>query len=256
MSAAVARKTTAWPPRCRCFEYNDRVTLRLCSDLSAADWLTTSSLAWDKLVTFGPSGFAAYARLLLLPDPRYPGQSENDAATDDLLPELEQLRAACSVLVDHTRTPEDCYFCLWDGWGFGDAVPRSQDEHGMPPSYGGDGGRYVARESAGARPGVAPGGQVRPEPKVVVPNRAYFLFRGNISDLGDWGVDNGWKEPPRPDTPPAFVWPADHAWCLSNDVDPHWIGVAASTRALDQLAAHPGLDVVRADPREDPPYYQ
>jgi hypothetical protein len=38
------------------------VTLRLCSDLSAADWLAGSDLRWDKLVTFGPSGFAAYAR--------------------------------------------------------------------------------------------------------------------------------------------------------------------------------------------------
>jgi hypothetical protein len=238
------------------FGYNHRVTLRLCSDLSAADWLTTSSLAWHKLVTLGPSGFAAYARLLLLPDPQYPGQSENDAATDDdLLPELEQLRAACSVLTDHTRTPDDCYFCLWDGWGFGRAVPGSQDGQGMPLSYGGDGGQYVDPETAGARPGVAPGSQARHEPKVVVPNRAYFLFRGNISDLGDWSV-NAWMEPPRPGTPPAFVWPADHAWCISNDVDPHWIGVAASTRALDQLAAHPVLNAVRADPREDPPHYQ
>jgi hypothetical protein len=25
-------------------------------------------------------------------------------------------------------------------------------------------------------------------PKVVVPNRAYFLFRGSISDFGDWGA--------------------------------------------------------------------
>jgi hypothetical protein len=241
--------------RCRCFGYNDSVTLRLCSDLSAADWLTTSSLAWDKLVTFGPSGFAAYARLLLLPDPQYPGQSENDAATDDeLLPELEQLRAACSVLADHTRTPDDCYLCLWDGWGFGDEVPGPQG-HGMPLSYGG-GGQHVTLEPAGARPGMAAGRPVRHEPKVVVPNRTYSLFRGNISDLGDWSVDDTWTQPPRPDTPPAFVWPADRAWCISNDVDPHWIGVAASTRAVDQLAAHPALDVVHADPHEDPPHYQ
>jgi len=115
----------------------------------------------------------------------------------------------------------------------------------------------VDLETAGARPGVAPGGQVSHEPKVVVPNRAYFLFRGNISDLGDWSVDNAWKELARPDTAPALVWPADHAWCISNDVDPHWIGVAASTRALDQLATHPAFSTwSRADPREDPPRYR
>ena len=54
---------------------------------------------------------------------------------------------------------------------------------------------------------------------------------------------------------PAFIWPADHAWCIANDVDPHWIGIGADTPAIDQLVAHPLLDVVPADPRQEQPYY-
>jgi hypothetical protein len=47
---------------------------------------------------------------------------------------------------------------------------------------------------------------------------------------------------------PAFIWPADRAWCVTNDVDPHWAGIAATAAAIDDLLASPALDMVRADP--------
>lgn len=82
-------------------------------------------------------------------------------------------------------------------------------------------------------------------PKVQVPNRAYFVLRGTIED---WAASQG--------TPvPAFVWPADRAWCLANDVDPHYAGIGAGDTAVEALLAHPDLDVVRADPRLPQPSY-
>jgi hypothetical protein len=54
----------------------------------------------------------------------------------------------------------------------------------------------------------------------------------------------------------AFIWPADRAWCVANDVDPHWAGIGADVSAIDQLLADPRLDVVPADPREDQPSYR
>jgi len=54
---------------------------------------------------------------------------------------------------------------------------------------------------------------------------------------------------------PAFVWPADRAWCLTRDVDPHYAGIAASAAAIEELLAQPQLDVVLADPAEVPPHY-
>jgi hypothetical protein len=89
--------------------------------------------------------------------------------------------------------------------------------------------------------------------KVVVPNWAYFLLRGSISDFGDWGAADMWSGEPRHDMPdPAFTWPADHAWCVANDVDPHWAGIGAASSAIDQLLADPLLDVVPADPPPRP----
>ncbi|MDQ1628335.1 MAG: hypothetical protein QOI54_2079 [Actinomycetota bacterium] len=226
------------------------MTLRPCSDLSAAAWITGSDLSWDRLVTFGPSGFPAYGRLRLLPDPEYPGQQEADAETgEDDASESGRLAAVLQVLSRHTSTPEDCYFCLWDGWG---SSSDSGDHVGMVD------GRMIDLPGGIARPGLAPSSpsSIPRAPKVVVPNRAYFLYRGDVSELGDWGRAETWPDRPRPDTPPAFVWPADHAWCVANDVDPHWVGIGADTRAIEALTAHPLLDVVPADPREDQPSYR
>lgn len=190
-----------------------------CTDVSAAAWLTSSDQPWQQLATLGPSGFASYARLRFLPDPAHPGQEESDVEVDPGAPsEHELLRTALEVLGHHTRTPDDCYFCLWDGWGQGLSRP------------------------------------VLAGPKVVLPGRGYHLFRGALSDLGDWGPADLSRGPSR-QTDPAFVWPADHAWCLADDVDPHYAGIGAAAAAIDELLAHPGLDVVPADPRREQPHY-
>ena len=85
------------------------MTLTFCTDLAAADWIVRSDLSWPQLVTVGPSGFDAYARLRFLPDPVRPDQSENDADAGwgtDQLPRLWELLAI------HTTTPDRCYFCV------------------------------------------------------------------------------------------------------------------------------------------------
>jgi hypothetical protein len=93
-------------------------------------------------------------------------------------------------------------------------------------------------------------------PKVVVPNRAYYLFRRKLTDFGDWGAAERRPGQPRLHMPdPPFIWPADRTWCVANDVDPHWAGIGADRSAIDQLVADPRLDVVRADPHENPPHY-
>lgn len=222
------------------------MALTPCSDLSAADWIMASDLPWEKLVCFGPAGFPAYARHRFLPDPAFEGQSENDVDVDDEAPaETAQLRAVLETLTPHTRTAEDSYFCLWDGWG---------------DIQGGDSAAFLDPREGTVRPGpqIAPAfpPSVLQGPKVVVPNRAYFLFRGSIFDFGDWAAADAWPGQPRPDMPdPAFIWPADHAWCIANDVDPHWAGIGADVSAIEQLLADPRLDVVPADPRQDQPFY-
>ena len=232
------------------------MTLKRCSDLSAADWITACDCPWQQLAEFGPPAFPAYARLRFLPDPVYNGQSENDVDSDEHGPsEPAQLRAVLAVLGRHTGTPGDCYFCLWDGWG-----PPLHDHDGrLKPD--------ASKQATGAVPAIDPGmistgwaefpSPARHEPMVVIPNRAFYLFRGAVAELGDRGPAQG--RPGQPGTgfiAPAFVWPADHAWCIANDVDPHWAGIGADTAAINQLIADPQLNVVSADPRAYQPRYR
>jgi hypothetical protein len=94
-------------------------------------------------------------------------------------------------------------------------------------------------------------------PRVVVPNRAYWLFRGPLAEVGTWDTAQGWPGECRLDeTEPAFVWPADHAWCVARDVDPHWAGIGGHPALITQLTADPRLDVIPADPTKDQPLYR
>ena len=221
------------------------MALTTSPDVSAAHWIVAHEQPWQRLVQFGPSGFAAYARLRFIPDPAFAGQSENDIDLGDDRPsETAQLRAALEVLAGHTRTPEDCYFCLWDGWGWGvegdvSAWTTLRNDK-LPTSPKG--------------PVLAPAQP--PAPKFGIPNRDYFQFHGSVSDLGGWGAaQNGPGRSSAGVPDPAFIWPADHAWCVAKDVDPHWAGIGADTEAIAQLIAHPDLDVVPANPDEEQPHY-
>jgi hypothetical protein len=199
------------------------MALALCSDLSPADWIVATEAPWERLVCFGPADFAAHARLRFLADPAFEGQMEHEAYRDDAPSAADQWRVLLELLAAHTHTPEDCYFCLWEGWPFPEAVrqlPKLSVLH-----------------------------QTR------VPVRSYFLFRGALSAAGDWGAAEFASGPPSP-YEAAFVWPADRAWCVANDVDPHWAGIGADATVIEQLVADPRLDAVHVDPTEDQPAYR
>ncbi|WP_432489426.1 hypothetical protein [Kineococcus sp. SYSU DK018] len=249
----------------------------VCTDTFAAAWLRKDPQPWQKLVSMGPVGFPAYARLRFLPDPTHPGQNENEAPERaEAISDTGLLRRAVEVLASFTTTPQQCYFMLWDGYGL---HPTTQ--HGAAHSatdsasvLGADtddqraaGTRAPLLQSppAGWRPGTRPGqgsarspwaqGTGQQEPALVrLPERDYYLFEGSIDDFGDWGP--ALAQPPTDYAPePAFTWPADHAWCIARDVDPHYAGIGAVPAAIEALIQHPGLDVVAADPAQEQPHY-
>src|SRR5699024_4953922 len=94
-------------------------------------------------------------------------------------------------------------------------------------------------------------------PKVVIPHRAYVLFHGSLTELGEWGVAERTPGYSRPDMPdPAFIWPADRAWCVTNDVDAHYAGIGASAAAIARILTDPDLDVVPTGRHEQIPHYR
>jgi hypothetical protein len=188
------------------------------TDLSAADWLVSANTDPARLITFGPAVFAAYGRLRYIPDPDEPGLSEADV----LLPEnhrsdSEQARTVLEALAVHTRAAARCFYCVWDGYV----------------------GSFLDPELTRG-------------PLVVLPHRQYVLFAGDLGEIERWEEEFGDGQPC---PPPAFVWPADHRWCFTSDVDTHWAGIGASTAAIESLTRRSDVDVVRASPDQVPAGY-
>jgi hypothetical protein len=206
------------------------VPLAVCSDVSPADWIVASEVAWQQLVGFGPAGFAAYARVRFIPDPVREGQPESEADPDASPDEVDQWRALLQLLAAGTGDPDDCYFGLWEGWGFPESARRW-------PTFG------VPR---GAR----------------IPARSYFLFHGSLLEAKVWGggapANAGIWGPPEFSRggAPAFVWPSDRTWCVAADIDPHWTGIGASVPVIERLVDDPRLDAIEADPADEQPAYR
>lgn len=239
------------------------MSLRACSQTSVASWIVDSPRRWTTLVTLGPAGFPAHARLRFLPDPTHPGQRENDAPERaETVSDDELIRRAVRVLTRFTTTPEECYYLLWDGWGLhptGHAPTASRGATAAEDTgQRGEHGPLAAHPSAGSRPGLQrqrKWPEPDPGPGVVrLPHRDYYLFTGSLDEFGDWGPDlplgPGGRAPE-----PAFVWPADHAWCIAHDVDPHYAGIRAEPAAIRGLLHQPDIDVVPADPSQEQPHY-
>lgn len=185
-------------------------------DLTPARWLIRSETDAGRLITFGPSGFEAHARLRYIPDPTGPGLAESDVqVADDHPTELDQARTVLGALARHTASPDTCFFGVWEGWGW----PFSQ--------------------SALTR-----------GPLVVLPHRRYVLFTGALADLATWEDRIGAGESC---PPPALAWPADRRWFFASDADPHWAGIGADDAVIGSLTARTDVDVVRTRPDEPVP---
>ncbi|MDX6276976.1 MAG: hypothetical protein QOJ72_1104 [Nocardioidaceae bacterium] len=212
------------------------MTLRPLSDVSAADWFVDRDLP-----DLGPAGFEAYARVL---HPWIEGANgERTERMDGYLPD-DQLAALCRVLARHTSTPELCFFALWDGYGEiygGESTAFLTAFAGPVP--------WPARPFRQPRPKDPPpaafAAKVLDGPRLTVSTRDFFLFDGPISQAGAWGaVDYGHGIPRRLNSP-NLIWPADHAWFVSTDIEGSWSGIGGSAALVDELLRDPQLEVVR-----------
>lgn len=94
------------------------MTLRALADPAPADWWVRAGTdEWTKIV-LGPPGYAAYARLQLVP-----ADDESDVDLGHLT-----VTALRRVLEPHTSTPDDCFFGQWGGQRVGSSsAPRPLD---------------------------------------------------------------------------------------------------------------------------------
>ncbi len=204
-------------------------------DVSVADWVVHADVPWQVLATQGPPGFEAYATVRF-------DTAEDDAYRADpaLVALVTRLAAAW------TRSPDQAWFGLWEGWDLEGRVYASMDP-------GRHFGRFF-RHDQGPRTSSAFSRDVLDGPHARLgDDRAYLLFTGAVADVGDWGARPAAPDWPRDMPQASFTWPADHAWCITSDVDPEWFCVGGSHDLVDAVVAHPDLDAEPAQHGVLPP---
>jgi hypothetical protein len=268
-----ASNPVAWPPGDNAGM--DSTPVAWSTDVHQADWIASRLAPWQGVYPITiviPDGFEAYARVLhpvdvpddggslvrwadvaawsglplradaqfhsiALPpfDPGRPypfdGQSPR---TGTLL--TEDASALAAIARGWTSTPDDCWFCVGDGFGWdGDSVTAVFTADGEPPAE-------VVKEP---RQDPVPA-QIRAGPRVGLPNREYLLYRGPGEDVTATAtLNHAWGQCA------SLWWPADHAWCVASDVDLPWTYVGGPRGLIDAILADDLIEALPASP-DDP----
>lgn len=128
------------------------------------------------------------------------------------------------ILATHTSTPERCWFCVWEGYGWDNASCLS------------------ARASPGKPPRVADPvpAWVRAGPRVRLPGRDYLLYAGVVDDaLAFVGSQH---------QTPNLWWPADRSWCVATEIDLAWTYVGGSAELVRRLESDARIEALPASP--------
>jgi hypothetical protein len=199
--------------------------------LQWADVAVTSGRTMHRLVQFHAIDRLSVSHSEGAVEPPEPGNLPSDLLT-----------VLCAALAEHTSTPDSCWFCLWDGYGWLHDNCVSTVE--LRPT-----GALAASAStlAGTTDSlwVSPGlrAAVVNAPRVHLPNRDYLLFEGPLgaaTELG-WNMPGGGFVPQSPN----LFWSHDHAWCVASEIDLFCTLVACSNAAAEILIADPRLEVWR-----------
>jgi hypothetical protein len=129
---------------------------------------------------------------------------------EGLLPREDCERLA-SLLRPHTSTPDACWFCIWEGFG----------------------GYFDAK-------------RYRDVPRVTLPERSYFLYRGPLDAATSFHWGWIWQSP-------NLWWPEDHAWCVATEIDLPETYVGGSQACIERILADDLLEAIqtRLDARVD-----
>jgi len=139
-----------------------------------------------------------------------------------------QAGALVELLSKHTATPNACWLCLWEGYGYNTALSLSavwlSTEDAPPPSH-------PPQRPAGA---AQFGELLEHRKRVQLPGRGYLLFKGSVAQA------QGWEDGPN------LWWPEDRAWCVASEIDFPYTYVGGSKALVDDILEHPDLEALPA----------
>jgi hypothetical protein len=246
------------------------MSLRVIHDLSPTHWIAPSLGGEFGAVTLEvPSGYAAYVRICHPASDRQGNPrmwSEVARATGRTPHRLMQwhalvgtpdylnmrgslweganphrgnlapqpLGALCDRLSEHTATAEDCYFCLWEGYGGLESYGWLENDAAATGSSSDQPTEHrFTTEELGA-------------PRLHLPHRDYLVLTGPLSCAPRlaWLHQPGWSSPQSPN----LFWPADRAWCVASEIDFDSTLVGGSQALIGGILKTPELDAWPMEP--------
>jgi hypothetical protein len=134
------------------------------------------------------------------------------------------------ILRDWTTTPQRCWFCVWDGYGWDGGVYLTASD-----------GVAAAEPGSGRRPDPVPA-DVRGGSRVELPNRHYLLYGGPVeAALATVGLSGGHQVA-------NLWWPQDRAWFVATGIDLAWTYVGGPAGLISQLLAGTRIEALPAAP--------
>lgn len=149
-----------------------------------------------------------------------PGLWDGLPMTGTLPPDIASVLVG--LLRAHTRTPEQCWFAAWEGWGDPIFATSGAPTDGPTP----------------------PLPAIIPRPKTLtfkLPGRAYYVAKGPIAAALDtvYGAASHYQSA-------SIWWPEDRSWCVATEVDFDCTYVGGSQECIAAVLAHPNLEALPA----------
>lgn len=194
----------------------------------ATDPLTDDRVVrWAEVAQWSgmPLGRGAQFHSIALP-PHGPGGPvpwESPPVQGSLYP--PDAEALATILRGWTTSPQRCWFCVWDGFGW----------QGLSLATAGE---VPFRIPDPVPPGVRNG------PRVRLPNRDYLLYAGPVEAVtatvglgGDRQTANLW-------------WPDDKAWCVASEIDLAWTYVGGPAGLIESVLHDGRVEALPAEPHD------
>lgn len=205
---------------------SDKAHLDIAHDVSVGDWIRESLDPWVAFseipVTIGiviPKGFESYVLV------RHTGPGDHHGGLGN-----ESLGTLVGILSKFTITPEECFFALWEGYGWmhpGSIATYTPLRHPKlyrffrPISIRISTRRFRRRIRTQGQSldhlesHTLPVGIMKSE-RFKLPNREYLLMRGPLSEAKriGWTFSDSFQS-----QSPNLLWPLDRGWILATEID-------------------------------------
>jgi len=148
----------------------------------------------------------------------------------------DDVTALTDIAGEATATPDRCWFCVWDGYGW---LYESEDLLSPAAIIKGV-ARGARREQRPVRSALIPPDALG-YPRVHGSyGRTYLLYQGPISAAATFFIESrSWQTP-------NLWWPADRKWCVATEIDLYSTYIGGSRQLIAAVLADQRLEALPA----------